>query len=163
MADHCSDLRKEREHRAALHGYRGAMRVGTVGTRRAVCVDREQSVEAASYVMRLQKVDHVVVTERGVGASVPIGILSAADIVSRVVALGLDSSVVTAGDLLWSEPARAQSTDSVAEALDHLDAMGAKALPVVDDEGRLTGIVAAEDLLHALGGVGASRTHPGHR
>jgi CBS domain-containing protein len=139
MADHCSDLRKEREHRAALHGYRGAMRVGTVGTRRAVCVDREQSVEAASYVMRLQKVDHVVVTERGVGASVPIGILSAADIVSRVVALGLDSSVVTAGDLLWSE------------------------LPVVDVEGRLTGIVAAEDLLHALGGVGASRTHPGHR
>ncbi|HYX66821.1 MAG TPA: CBS domain-containing protein [Burkholderiales bacterium] len=139
------------------------MRLGMVGTRRAVCVDREQSVEAASYAMRLQKVDQVVVTERDVGASVPIGILSASDIVTRVVALGLDSSVVTAGDLLWSAPSRAQSSDSVAEALARLEATGANALPVVDGEGRLTGVVAAEDLLHALGGVGASRTHRSNR
>ena len=97
--------------------------------------------------MRLQKIDQVVVTERAAGASVPIGILSASDIVTRVVAFGLDSSVVTAGDLLWSAPSRAQSTDSVAEALDRLGATRANALPVVDVEGRLMGVVSLDDLL----------------
>lgn len=97
--------------------------------------------------MRLQKIDQVVVTEREAGASMPIGILSASDIVTRVVAFGLDSSVVTAGDLLWSAPSRAQSTDSVAEALDRFGATGSNALPVVDVEGRLVGVVSLDDLL----------------
>src|SRR5690349_25097974 len=83
--------------RGAGRRYAHVMQLGIVGARRAVCVDRNQSVEAASFAMRLQKVDQVVVTERGADTNVPIGILSANDIVTRVVAVGLDCSVVTAG------------------------------------------------------------------
>ena len=67
--------RKEPEDRGALRNYPAVMRIGMVGTRRAVCVDYEQTVEAASYAMRMQKIDQVVVTEGVAGASVPNDLL----------------------------------------------------------------------------------------
>ena len=135
------------------------MQLGMLGTRRAVCVDADQTVEAASFAMRRQNIDRGVVMERSAAAGAPLGILSASDIVTRVVALGLDSSVVTVGDLLWSAPARARVSDTVPEALGRLSEAGADALPVLDGDGRLIGVVSLEDLLVALAGVAVPRTH----
>jgi len=147
----------------AQRDYARGMRIGIVGTRHAVCIDRDDSVETASCAMRLERVDEVVVTERQPGARVPIGIVSARDIVTRVVALGLDSSVLTAGDLLWSLPAQARITDSVPEALQRLCVTGAQSLPIVDGDGKLMGVVSLDDLLQALAGSESSRADRFHR
>jgi CBS domain-containing protein len=64
------------------------------------CVDGNATVADASRVMREWNVDQVVVTEAGQGAPIPVGVLSARDVVDRVVALDLDPSVVTAADVL---------------------------------------------------------------
>ncbi len=74
--------------------------------------------------MRALSVDKVVVTARHDGAWIPVGMVSAEDIVTRVLAVGLDSSVLTAGDLLT--------------------------LPVVDRSGKVTGVLTLDDLLEAL-------------
>ena len=139
------------------------MQLGMLGTRRAVCVDADQTVKAASSAMRRQKIDRVVVMQRSGAAGAPLGILSASDIVTRVVALGLDSSVVTVGDLLWEAPARVRVSDTLPEALERLSAAGADALPVVDGEDRLIGVVSLEDLLVALAGIAVPRIHRIHR
>jgi CBS domain-containing protein len=139
------------------------MRLAIVGTRHAACIDRNETVEAASCAMRVQQVDYVVVTEPANDARIPLGIVSARDIVTRVVALGLDSSVVTAGDLLWSPPAPVRVSDSVPEALDRLTAVGADALPVVDSDGKVMGVVSLDDLLQALARSESSGTHRLHR
>ena len=134
-----------------------------LGTRRAVCVDADQTVQAASVAMRVQKIDRVVVMQRGGAACAPLGVLSASDIVTRVVALGLDSSVVTVGDLLWSTLPGARVSDTVPEALERLSSAGADALPVLDGDDRLIGVVSLEDLLVALAGIAAPRFHRIHR
>ena len=134
-----------------------------LGTRRAVCVDADQTVEAASVAMRVQKIDRVVVMQRGGAARAPLGILSASDIVTRVVALGLDSSVVTVGDMLWSSSPRARVSDTVTQALERLSSAGADALPVLDSEDRLVGVVSLEDLQVALAGGAPPRIHRIHR
>jgi signal-transduction protein with cAMP-binding, CBS, and nucleotidyltransferase domain len=139
------------------------MRLGIVGTRHAVCIDRNDSVEAASCAMRMHEVDQVVVTATDQDAKTPIGIISARDIVTRVMALGLDSSVITAGDLLWSAPAQASVTDTVPEALERLSSAGASALPVVDSDGKLMGVVSLDDLLQAFASSESSGTHRLHR
>jgi CBS domain-containing protein len=113
--------------------------------------------------MRAQRVDQVVVTKHENGARVPLGVISARDIVTRVVALGLDSSVLKAGDLIWSPAAQASITDTVPEALDRLSAAGGEALAVVDSEGQLMGVVSLDDLLQALAGSESSGTHRIHR
>jgi len=80
------------------------MHLAMAARRRPVCIDREATVEAAGRRMREQQVDAVVVTESRDGKAVPAGIISARDIVTRVVAVGLDPTVVTVGDLLWRRP-----------------------------------------------------------
>lgn len=138
-----------------------------VARRRPVCIDREATVEAASRLMREQRVDEVVVTEKLDDKAIPAGIVSARDIVTRVVAVGLDASVLTVGDILWSGSAAGRLSDSVPETLQRLCAAGSEAMPIVDSEGRAAGVVSMEDLLQALACGEASsdpfRAHRLHR
>jgi CBS domain-containing protein len=128
------------------------MLLGTVATRRPVCIDHEATVADASRLMREQQVGELVVTERQDGVSVPAGILSSREIVTRVVAVELDASVMTVGDIMWSRRESARLTDSVPETLERLCAAEGDSLPVIDGNGRVTGVVSVEDLLQALAG-----------
>lgn len=57
---------------------------------------------------------------------------------------------LTAADLLSSPAVTIRAEASVAEAARQLDQHGFKRLPVVDDDGRLIGIVSASDLLRVF-------------
>jgi CBS domain-containing protein len=59
------------------------------------------------------------------------------------------STVGTAGDLMSAPPVVAGSGKSIAAAARLMDAEHVKRLPVIDDQGRLLGIVARSDLLKA--------------
>jgi len=65
-------------------------------------VDRDASVLAASRLMRESGATQLLVTEVTAGVFVAIGIVTAGDIVTRVIATGLDPAVLTAGDITWS-------------------------------------------------------------
>lgn len=65
-------------------------------------VDKEASVLAASKLMRESGATQLLVTEVTEGVFVAIGIVTAGDIVTRVIAHGLDPALVTAGDITWS-------------------------------------------------------------
>lgn len=65
-------------------------------------VDKEASVLAASRLMRESGANQLLVTGMTNGVFIAIGIVTAGDIVTRVVATGLDPAVLTAGDITWS-------------------------------------------------------------
>jgi CBS domain-containing protein len=134
-----------------------------VARRRPVCIDLEATIAAASRMMRDKRVDELVVTEKLHGKAIPAGIVSARDILTRVVAAGLDPKVMTVGDILWTRPTAAQLSDSVPDTLERLCAAGSEMLPIVDSDGRAAGVVWLEDLLQALAGIDDSRTHRIHR
>jgi CBS domain-containing protein len=127
-----------------------AMPVGDIVTRKPVCVERETTILAVSKLMRGHQVGELVVTDRAKGLLVPAGIVSARDIVTRILATGLDPSVLTAGDIIWSESTGARVTDSVSETLQLLQATRRTSLPVVDGDGCLAGVVSLDDLVWAL-------------
>jgi CBS domain-containing protein len=134
-----------------------------VARRRPVCIDRDVTVDAASRLMRDQHVDELVVTEGLEDKPVPAGIVSARDIVTRVVAFELDPSILTVGDILWSRPTALQLSDSVPDTLERLCATGNEVLPIVDSDGRAAGVVSLEDLLQALASSDHSPAHRLHR
>ena len=68
-----------------------------------VHIDREVSVLEASRLMSRRRVGALVVTDRGEGTVVPLAVVTAHDIVSRVLAAGLDAAVVTIGDIAWPD------------------------------------------------------------
>jgi CBS domain-containing protein len=138
------------------------MQLAELGTRRPVCIDIDASILAASRLMREQDVSDLVVTERQDNDSLPIGILSAREIVMRVLALELDAGVLKVGDVLWARPFAVRVTDSVTDTLERLCQTGGDALPVVHGDGRIAGVVCLDDLLEALAGSESARTNRLH-
>jgi CBS domain-containing protein len=135
------------------------MQLGMVATRRSVCIDCEATVVAASRLMREHGISELVVTERQGDDNLPIGIVSAREIVTRVLALELDAAVLKVGDVLWSRRLAVRVTDSVTETLERLCETGSDALPVVHGDGRLVGVVCLDDLLEALAGSEPARAN----
>jgi CBS domain-containing protein len=68
-------------------------------------IDREASVLEASQLMRTSGATELLVVDKTDGAIFAFGIVTATDIVTRVIAAGLDPAVLTAGDIAWSETA----------------------------------------------------------
>ena len=74
-----------------------------------VHIDRETSVLEASKLMRLSGATELLVVDQANGTLFSFGIVTAKDIVTRVIATELDPAVLTAGDIAWSDLAEPES------------------------------------------------------
>lgn len=125
------------------------MQVKDICTREVVTVGRDASVQQAAELMRTLHVgDLVVVEERG-GARMPVGILTDRDVVLAVVADEIDPASVASGDVMSFELQTINESDSVLHAARAMAAAGVRRVPVVDDAGTLSGIIAVDDILAA--------------
>ncbi|MDB5867567.1 MAG: hypothetical protein JWO70_5373 [Betaproteobacteria bacterium] len=87
----------------------GSLHPGGSARGSLIHVDRELSIVEASRVMSESGAEELLVTDQAEGALVAVGIVTARDIVTRVIAAGLDPEVLTAGDIAWSDAASAYS------------------------------------------------------
>jgi CBS domain containing-hemolysin-like protein len=116
--------------------------------RRLAYVDRELSILEASRLMRTSGAAELLVTDPAEGRLLPVGVVTARDIVTRVVAAELDPSVLTAGDISWSDgpAAPAHQTDTL-----QLKESGDGTLfTVLDSAGAVAGMLTLEEIVKAL-------------
>jgi CBS domain-containing protein len=74
-----------------------------IAQHKLACIDREASVLEASKLMRKAGTTELLVVDTSNGAPLAFGILTANDIVARVIAAELDPAVLTAGDIAWPD------------------------------------------------------------
>jgi len=125
--------------------------VADMAMREPVCVPQDTTILCASRIMRSFHVAELVVTEEPHGLPIPVGIVSACDIVTRIIAPGLDPGVFTAGDIAWPSAVHTKVSDSLSHTLQLLQTAGTSVLPVIDDDGGLAGVISLSDVLIALG------------
>jgi CBS domain-containing protein len=97
-----------------------------------------------------EHVGDLVVVEEAAGARRPVGIVTDRDLVMEVLAPGLDPETVTVGDLPTRDLAVAGVGDDLMETLARMGALGVRRMPVVDADGALAGILAADDVLEVV-------------
>lgn len=83
--------------------------------------------------------------------SKPRGVLTDRDIAVSVVAEGLDPETTLVGDVMRGNPAVIREDRGVLDAVKAFSDHGVRRLPVIDKHGKLTGIVALDDLLMLFG------------
>lgn len=108
-----------------------------------------QSVAEAAEAMRDRHVGALVVVQ---GELRPVGMLTDRDIVTRVVAERKDPKAVSVGEVMSPEPAIAHVDDTLDRALFTLREQGVRRLPIVDEQGRVAGLVSLDDVLVLLSG-----------
>ena len=105
-------------------------------------IDPSIDVRSAVRTMTEKNIGAVAVVESGRLA----GIFSERDLMSRVVAPGLDPEATNVGAVMSKDLVVAESTEGVDSALDKMHSIHARHLPVVDD-GQLVGMISIRDLL----------------
>jgi CBS domain-containing protein len=112
-------------------------------------VEPETSAFAAAQLMRIHHVGALVVVD-AIEKSRPVGIVTDRDLVLALMAEGLDPEVFTAGDIMSVGLVLASPEMDAMDAVALMRAHRLRRLVIVDDAGRLTGIVTMEDILELL-------------
>lgn len=99
-------------------------------------------VAEAARLMKSDDIGSVPILEDGKLA----GVLTDRDIVLRVVADGLDPQSTTAGEVASREPVTIDPQQNLDEALRLMAEHQVRRLPVVEEDGRLVGVVAQADV-----------------
>jgi CBS domain-containing protein len=119
-----------------------AQNVGDIMTRPPRTLDVTASVMDAATLMREGDFGDVVVLEEGRLC----GILTDRDIVVRVLATGDDPCSIRVGDVCSRVLTTVSESDGISDAVRLIRAKAVRRLPVLDDDGKLVGIVSLGDL-----------------
>ena len=106
-------------------------------------------VKKAARVMKQHDVGAVPVVESRTSRRL-IGILTDRDIVVQVLAGDRDVDATTVGDAMTANPAACREDDDLRKALGVMADRKVRRLPVVDEGGRLRGIIAQADVATRL-------------
>jgi CBS domain-containing protein len=96
-------------------------------------------------MMREANVGSVVITN----GEVVVGIVTDRDLVERVLASDGDAATPVA-NVMTHDVVCAHEDDDILTAANHMATRACRRLPVVDDDGRLRGMVSLDDLVMAL-------------
>ncbi len=124
----------------------GELRARDAMTRDVVTARPGETVVEAARKMERHRVGSVVVVSEEDDRRV-IGILTESDIVRRVVARGLDPNSVRVGDVMTPAPVTVREDTPLTYVADLMRSRDIGHIPVVDEAGRLVGIIARSDIV----------------
>jgi CBS domain-containing protein len=117
-----------------------------------VTVRRHEELTAAARMMRERNVGCLVVVEPagGMGGERPVGMLTDRDIVTTVIARNSVLHGLVVDDVMTRNPVSVSAHSTIDDALLRMRNGGVRRVPVVDDRGRLAGILALDDIFEHL-------------
>lgn len=127
---------------------RGA--AGLLATPAPVTVGPGTTIAECAQLMHDRHVGTLLVVEDTPGGPAPVGILTDRDITIEVVAFGLDASTLTARELMSAPVSTVSITDPPSVAIAAMRRRGVRRVAVVDEAGRLAGVLSADDVLGAM-------------
>ena len=116
-----------------------------VMTREPACCEAGDSVSRVAGIMKREDVGSVPVVESHEDKKL-IGIVTDRDLVVKILAGGTDIERATVRDAMTPSPASCQESDPIDEAVKLMSERQVRRMPIVDDRGRLTGIIAQADV-----------------
>ena len=116
------------------------------------------SILEAARLMRRHHTGDLVIVDDPDGDRVPLGIVTDRDIVVEVLANELDPAKTTVAKIMSTRLVLASASEEVSAAIDRMRLHGVRRVPVVEEGGRLMGIVTLDDVLRLHAAQSAALT-----
>ncbi|WP_096665832.1 CBS domain-containing protein [Polaromonas sp. AET17H-212] len=123
---------------------------GEICTRSVTIAFRTTSVDGAARLMRDNHVGCLVVVDEVDGRRIVVGVLTDRDIVTAVVAPGIDATTLTVDDVMTTDLVTAREDDSLIDLMRSMRRKGVRRVPVVGGQDELIGVVTLDDVLGVL-------------
>ena len=118
---------------------------GEVMTREPACCEPGDSVSRVAGIMKREDVGSVPVVESHEDKRL-LGIVTDRDLVVKVLAGGTDINASTVRDAMTPNPASCHENDPIDKAVKLMSERQVRRMPIVDQQGRLVGIIAQADV-----------------
>lgn len=129
------------------------MKVGEYCKKAVVAIASGSDAAEAAKLMRKQHVGFLIVYREQDALRKPLGVLTDRDLVLGVMARDVDPQAVTVDDIMSRQPLVATEADELSDMLHAMRFAGIRRVPVVDDRGALTGIMAIDDAIEVVTGL----------
>src|SRR5262245_10661220 len=123
------------------------MSAGRICVREVDTAEVAESVQAAADRMNSRNVGTLLVLDPH---EQPLGIITDRDLAVRVLAKGKDPFATTVGDVMTHIPKTIHEDAPVEQAIEIMRSGPFRRLPVVDDAGKLVGLLSIDDILDVL-------------
>jgi CBS domain-containing protein len=123
------------------------MSVGRICLREVDIAEAPESVFEAARRMRERRVGTLVVVD---DTGKPVGLVTDRDLALRVVAVGGDPRAMSVGAVMTAYPETVSETAPIESALALMRSGSFRRLPVVNEDGKLVGILSLDDVLGLL-------------
>jgi len=114
--------------------------------RNPVCVTSDMTARDMADLMEIHNVGSVIVLQEGK----PVGIVTDRDLVIRCLSKNRDSNLCTASDIMTRAPRTMKETDGLYDCIRVMREAQIRRMPIVDEEGTITGIITFDDILSML-------------
>ena len=126
------------------------MRASTICTGNPVCVPREMTARAAAEEMHKRQVGSLIIVDASDPGGAPLGIVTDRDLVTRVIAAGRDPRTTAVSEVMTYPLVTCRGDTELSDAIRIMRSRCIRRLPVIDAEGNVVGILAADDAVAAL-------------
>ena len=123
---------------------------GEVCIREVVIAERDMLLSEAAQLLRGEHVGCLVVVEEFDGLKRVCGLLTDRDLVTSVIAPGLDVRALCVEDVMSTPPITLKEDDSLIDVMRTMRRHGVRRLPVVTEAEALVGLVTVDDVLQVL-------------
>lgn len=123
------------------------MSIGRVCSRDVEIARPDETAQVAAQRMNSRNVGSLLVLAEG---AVPAGLVTDRDLAIRVVGRGLDPTNITVSEVMTHAPHSIKENESIETAIFKMRAGPFRRLPVVDNGGKLVGVVSLDDILELL-------------
>ncbi len=123
---------------------------GEVCIREVVVAEREMALSEAAQLLRGEHVGCLVVVEDAEASPQVCGMLTDRDLVTSVLAPGLDARVLCVEDVMSTPPITLKEDDSMIDVMRAMRRHAVRRLPVVTEVGVLVGLITLDDVLQVL-------------
>ena len=123
------------------------MKVIDMAVHKVATITADKSICDCASQMRFEHVGSLVVVDSD---QTPIGMITDRDIAIEVVARGLDAKKLTVREVRAAPVVTAGPDESMVVALARMREFGIRRLPIVDDEGKLVGVISNSNLVEEL-------------
>ena len=122
------------------------MSIDRIMQRPVVTLPPEATCAEAATLMRDENIGAVVIAESGR----PLGMVTDRDLVIRVIADGMEAGKTQLRDVMSGEPIFLGGERSIEQVSAAMGSLAIRRVPVVDEAGRLCGLVSMDDMLILL-------------
>jgi CBS domain-containing protein len=126
------------------------MAINSIYNPHVITVCPDTKLKEVARIMAAECVGCVVVVEDKLQNQKPMGIITDRDIVTKVVVAGKDIESIAAQDIMGECLVTLKEEDGINDAIRIMQQGGIRRIPVVNENGHLSGIVTADDLLVIL-------------